>query len=259
MPSRGRLLRIGTGRHAKQFGDGAPIKSLKDTLYPNDSDSDPDDDGTVDPSLWADSFTASQCDDSLGSYIRKTSREVQNQFGISDDESDDSMDGNLPLVSDILMRPYMINQVMCATSAREADILDIMEVRSAEGGFYDVRNGMALAANTSDHFSSQTSTTNTSLFDPPRRYLATSSVDLRDMHGRKITYAPNGDDGRAYRRSMGKWVLSCRNMLVNYHNQGNLSEQEKIAVARGNFCLIVLRRWYAIASKMAQFRRIILR
>ena len=66
MPSRGRLLRIGTGRHAKQFGGGAPIRSLKDTLYPNDSDSELDDDGTVDPSLWADSFTASQHSDSLG-------------------------------------------------------------------------------------------------------------------------------------------------------------------------------------------------
>lgn len=57
---------------------------------------------------------------------------------------------------------------------------------------------------------------------------------------------------------MGKWVLQCRNMLVNYHNQANLSAQEKIAVARGHFCLIVLRRWHEIAGKMAKFRKIML-
>lgn len=102
----------------------------------------------------------------------KTSRKVKEEFDISEDESEDSVDEGLPLVIDTLMRPYMINQVMCARSAREADILDIME----------------------------NSTTNVSMFDPRRRYLVSSSLAFRDMHGKKVLYAPNGDDGRAYGR-----------------------------------------------------------
>ncbi|GMH89503.1 hypothetical protein TrVE_jg5675 [Triparma verrucosa] len=229
MPSRGRLLKLGTGRHARQFGGGGAIQSLSEQLYPSDSESDGGD-GTIDPNVWADVFTASQHPDDLQSYAYNRPA-PSSEFEISDSESDASLDETLPLVSDMLMRPYMINQVMTASAAKQADLMECME----------------------------TSTTNTSMFDKSRRYLVISSMDFRDHHGKKVTYASNGDDGRMYNRSLGKWVLGCRNILVNYNNVDNLSMQEQIAVARGFFVRLVMRRWHSVARKSAKFRKIMVK
>jgi hypothetical protein len=187
------------------------------------------------------------------------------QFDISDDESEDEDDieNTLPLVSDMLMRPYMINQTITKSTSDSLGISDLME----------------------------TSTTNLSMFDKRRRYLVRDSMDFRDKNGKvrakyhtkqdpaknthphflrnqfhdplgssqKVIYAPASDDGKAYRRSMGKWVLGCRNLLVNRWGMEGLSEAESVAIARGYFCLLVLRNWQKVAAKHARFRKIISR
>ena len=80
------------------------------------------------------------------------------QFDISDDESEDEDDieNTLPLVSDMLMRPYMINQTMTKSTSDSLGISDLME----------------------------TSTTNLSMFDKRRRYLVRDSMDFRDKNGK---------------------------------------------------------------------------
>ncbi|GMI17909.1 hypothetical protein TrLO_g2883 [Triparma laevis f. longispina] len=237
MPSRGRLLKIGTGRHARQFGAGKPMKTLAEQLHPSDSESD-DGDGTLDPNIWSDCFTASQTTRASKQQLQHSedihayayNRLKPSEFSISDTESDDSLDETLPLVSDMLMRPYMINQVMTSSAAKQADLMEYME----------------------------SSGTNTSLYNKSRRYLVSSSIDFKfkDHHGRRVTYASNGDDARAYNRSLGKWVLGCRNILVQHNNMDNLSRQEQIAVARGFFVRLVIRRWHAVARKYGKFRRV---
>ncbi|GMI02804.1 hypothetical protein TrRE_jg11387 [Triparma retinervis] len=131
----------------------------------------------------------------------------------------------------MLMRPYMINQTMTKSTSDSLGISDLME----------------------------TSTTNLSMFDKRRRYLVRDSMDFRDKNGKKVIYAPASDDGKAYRRSMGKWVLGCRNLLVNRWGMEGLSEAESVAIARGYFCLLVLRNWQKVAAKHARFRKIISR
>jgi len=208
------------------------VKSLKATLFPDESDSDEeghDGDGTIDPELWADNFITQGA--GMGSAVVKIGSAIKKEFDISDDESEDEDDieTTLPLVSDMLMRPYMINQTMTKQTSDSMGISDLME----------------------------TSTTNLSLFDKRRRYLVRDSVDFTDKNGKKIIYAPSGDDGRKYRRSMGKWVLGCRNMLVNRWGMEGLSEAESVAIARGYFCLLVLRKWQKVAEKHGKFRKII--
>jgi hypothetical protein len=174
------LLRLGTGRHSKQFATGDPIKSLKSTLFPDESDSDEeghDGDGTIDPELWADNFMAHGA--GMGSAIVKIGADIKkevrmganqgafqlatnlnhvSQFDISDNESedDDDIESTLPLVSDMLMRPYMINQTMTKSASDSLGISTLME----------------------------TSTTNLSMFDKRRRYLVRDSVDFRDKNGK---------------------------------------------------------------------------
>jgi len=210
------------------------VKSLKSTLFPAESDSDEegnDGDGTIDPGLWADNFITQGT--GMGSAVVKIGPDIKSEFDISDDESEDEDDieNTLPLVSDMLMRPYMMSQTMTAQTAKSMGISDIME----------------------------TSMTNLSMFEKRRRYLVRDSMDFRDKNGKKTIYAPNSDDGRVYRRSMGKWVLGCRNLLVNRWGMEGLSEAESIAIARGNFCLMVLRNWHKVATKHGRFRRIISR
>ena len=228
--SRGRLLRIGAGRHAKRFGNGDP----KSAVYPSDSDSDSncsdddhhehhdDDDGTISPVLWSDDFLSTP-------WMKGKSFEAP--LDISDDESGDEydIDYRLPRVTDMLLRPYMINQVMTSDAVRNLGIGDVMD----------------------------TGAVNVSMFDKRTRYLI--SVESKDSRGRKVTYAQGDDGGKLYWKTLGRWVTSCRSMLVGRVNTSKLSEMESIAIARGHFCLMVLRRWHNFSWKQASFRRIVCR
>jgi len=149
--SRGRLLRIGGGRHANQHGYGSPIKQLHnsqrqnndETNSSNDSSLDYDD-GTLDPNLWADDWD----DHAANSYVKKGiachSGHLK-EYDISDDDESDDGDQEeldcMPLVSDMIMRPYRVTQSIHAASVREGDLMDCVMGRRKDKEEVDVLLG----------------------------------------------------------------------------------------------------------------------
>ena len=130
--SRGRLLRIGAGRHATKHSHGSPIKALS-SLHnrtnvdeTDNSDSSIDyDDGTLDPDLWASDWD----NHTQNSYLKKSARRHHLKvYDISDSDSSDgeSVENHLPLVSDMIMRPYRVCQSIHASTVNEAELMDVV-------------------------------------------------------------------------------------------------------------------------------------
>ncbi len=110
-PSRGRLLRVGLGRHARAHGVAGP---LGPNPYDSDSDCDVDGDGdgTIDPEIWADDFQRGR---GTLSDFTNLPQHLRDEFldDVGDSRSDfDASDEDeaLPLVSSMLMRPYLMCQ-----------------------------------------------------------------------------------------------------------------------------------------------------
>lgn len=125
-------------------------------------------------------------------------------FDISDSDDDIANDGyvnHMPLVSDAITRPYMVNQTIHADVAREGSLLDVVSRAQDE---------------------------HVSLFDARRRRMCMSvdSSRRRDLHGQVIRYAPSGNESNG--RSMARWITKSRTLLLARGNLKNLAEAEQV-------------------------------
>ena len=235
--SRGRLLKVGGGRYANKYSHGSPIKSITNArTAKNETDSDASldyDDGTLDPNLWADDWD----NHTQNSYVkRRLMKHHLGTYDISDSDSDSEGVEGLPLVSDMIMRPYRVTQSIHANSVRDADLMDVVLGKEA-----DIAEINHLLGNNKQFLDS--------------RNVSNKKVDF---HGRKIHYSPHGNDFNGSYQ-VGKFITMTRNLLLSRNNLKNMSEQEQIAIARGHFTLMVIRNWGKYAKKSSRFRRIMLR
>ena len=243
--SRGRLLKVGIGRHSNQFARGSPIKSLtssshtskthtisKRTMdshkdYDNDTSSDSSveyDDGTLDPGVWSDLYDDAKYDGhKTVSNVMRPNIDDLKHYGVDDSYSSstsdkDDDDVTFPLVSDMLMRPYRINQAYHHDAMTDGELEEMMNPAN------DVGEINKLLGNSKQFLSSRT--------------ISTNKVDF---HGTKLGYSRYGNEIMSPART-GQFISSCRNLLMARNNAKNLSDREQLAIARGHFCLMVLRR-----------------
>jgi len=206
MPSRGRLLLLGVGRHSRSFGAGSATPNLT-AASDSEGCSEGEEDGTIDPNIWVEDFERAV---ERGSYHVKSNHSSGggvpelDTFDISDSDDDIANDGyvnHMPLVSDAITRPYMVNQTIHADVAREGSLLDVVSRAQDE---------------------------HVSLFDARRRRMCMSvdSSRRRDLHGQVIRYAPSGNESNG--RSMARWITKSRTLLLARGNLKNLAEAEQV-------------------------------
>ena len=195
--------------------------------------------GTIDPQLWDDD-DRSRSDPRISveslSYLGRTHDDIKKKYGVEDDQEDELEAEyyddryKLPLVSYLLQRPHMINQVMSSCAALESDLLEVTDP----------------------------SAVNDAYLLPSTRHLITHSAHFRDPHGRRIRYAPSGAAPNSS-LLMSRWVVHSRSLLLSRARAETLGEEEKVAVARGFFLTLVLKHWRRQAGKQGTFRRVMLR
>jgi len=229
--SRGRLLKVGIGRHSNQFARGSPIKSLTSSHTShkgNDNDTSSNSsveyDGTLDPGVWSDLYDDAKYDGhKTASNVMRPNIDDLKHYGVDDSYSSstsdkDDDDVTFPLVSDMLMRPYRINQAYHHDAMTDGELEEMMNPAN------DVGEINKLLGNSKQFLSSRT--------------ISTNKVDF---HGTKLGYSRYGNEIMSPART-GQFISSCRNLLMARNNAKNLSDREQLAIARGHFCLMVLRR-----------------
>ena len=168
--SRGRLMKIGTGRHTRSFGDGTATRNLlgssRGGLYCDSSDDDENgkefgidlpyrtfDDGCLDPEVFAAEYSAARpwhskrwsaeegrwMKEDEAEYGSNRNRSRREHASSSSYTPSPSLFNPLPhrTVAETIAPPYLNVSVVSSAAPCTDSLLDVIDVRASNRGIFD--------------------------------------------------------------------------------------------------------------------------